>query len=82
MSVEVQGIGLRRTVFSVQLPQGYIPHPPAPAIYSLFFHPLSALNNFLSDPTVPAKYRSRFQNLTFKFPLLKERDRLTNKSLH
>ncbi len=53
--------------FSVPLPRGYIPHPPAPVINSLFVHPLSALNNFLPDPTVPAKFRSRFQNLTFKF---------------
>ncbi len=67
--------GLRGTVFLVPLPQGFIPHPPAPVIYSLFVHPLSALNNFLPDPTVPAKFRSRFQNLTFKFPLLKERER-------
>ncbi len=34
--------GLRKTVFLVPLLRGYIPHPPAPAIYSLFVHPLSA----------------------------------------
>ncbi len=59
---------------SPPLPQGYIPHPPAPAIYSLFVHPLSALNTFLPDSTVPAKYRSCFPNLTFKFTPLKERE--------
>ncbi len=67
--------------FFVPLPQGYILLPATPTIYSLFVHPLSALNNFLPYPTVPAKFRSCFQNLTFKFPLLKERDRLTNKSV-
>ncbi len=41
-------------------------------VYSVFVHPLSALNNFLPDPTDPAKFRSGFQNHTFKFPLLKE----------
>ncbi len=51
------------------------------AIYSLFVHLLSALNNFIPDRTVPAKYRSRFQNLALKFLLLKEGDRLTNTNL-
>ncbi len=47
-------------------------HPIPLYIHSV--HPLSALNNFLPDPTVPAKFRSGFQNHTFKFPLLKERE--------
>ncbi len=90
-STSPPGIRLDPTVFKSRsrkviscthpLPRGYIPHRPAPAIYSLYVHPLSALNNFLPDPIVPAKFRSRFQNHTFKFPLLKQRDRLTNKSV-
>ncbi len=59
-----------------------MPHQPTHAIYSLFVHPLSTLNNFLPDPSVPAKFRSLFQNLKFKCPATeRKRDRLTNKSV-
>ncbi len=56
--------------FFVPLLQGYILLPATPTIYSLFVHLLSALNNFLPDPTVPQKnvgLVSKISHLNFHY---------------
>ncbi len=60
--------GLRGTVFFSSAPARLYP---ASAKYSLFVHPLSALNNFIPNLTVPAKYSldlvSRISHLNFHY---------------